>query len=90
MSKKSLKNTGVVILIIWIIVFFSLPVFNSIKDPSFEQMKNMQKFQFEKRIENAEREKKIAGIMGLFLGVGITFLAMGIIKKESHNKSVSL
>lgn len=53
-------------------------------------MKNMQKFQFEKRIENAEREKKIAGIMGLFLGVGITFLAMGIIKKESHNKSVSL
>ena len=50
----------------------------------------MQKFQFEKRIEKAEREKNIAGIMGIFLGIGITFLAMGVIKKKSHNKSVSL
>ena len=86
MSKKILRNTGAVILIIWIIVYLFLPALNSIKDPSFEEMKDMQKFQFEKRIEKAEREKNIAGIMGIFLGIGITFLAMGVIKKKSHNE----
>ena len=89
MRKKSLKNTGSVILILWIIVYMSLPAFFPIQDPSFEQMKDMQKFQYERRIERAERERNIAGIMGLFLGIGITFLVMGIIKKKPHIKSVS-
>jgi hypothetical protein len=90
MSKKLLKNIGAIILTIWIIVYMFFPALTPIQDPSFEQMKDMQKFQFERRIERAERERNIAGIMGLFLGIGITFLAMKIIKKESPNKSVSL
>ena len=87
--KRTLINTGAVLLIATIVMFALIPALRGTQDPSREQIQDIQTFQRDRERRNLLHERPLVFLRGLFCGAGLACVIVGLTLRERNGNSKS-
>jgi hypothetical protein len=87
--KKTLINTGAMLLIGAIVMSALIPALRGTQDPSRDQMQDIQAFQRERERRNLRRERPLVFLNGVLCGAGLACMIAGVAWRRRNGEPES-